>query len=596
MFIEKRKQGPAVKYYLSHTVRTGTAGTFKKIRTFLGVNLSEEEIKDRLQLAEGRLQQKMRRFQFGATESAPKKSGDRESEKPVSKKLRSFSIQTVQKTALMYNKAFHAKVFTLFASSESEVYTFSKRFSPHYDFCFAFMKNDEGQWFLDIKGIDRVRRWIIRTLRISPQKIFQLYALWQKDWDVYLDLSRKLLSQKLTNLSNKKLYDLFEQFYTQYLLVGSIAYMCDSFMSTGKHDWLEELLKKELERAGIKEELQKTARILTSPVHLSFTLEAEYQLLALAEEISAMYPRLPSLERLKNDTPILYKKLREFENCFYWIQNNYHNVTYLDADYFYEQIEKIGTEAKKSNKNISHLRKEKETELSEIKSKREHTIITLGLSSFVRNLLKTAVLFAKWKDVRKSGVYIGMHHFDHFLDEMARRTNYTKRQLTFCIFPEIKSILQNKGDLTKELAEREKKCFFAVTPRGYFIVGGGKAETYFKIFESQKTEQVIELQGVVASVGYARGRVRIIRKTDEMKDFKEGEILVTNQTTPEFVPIMKKAAAIITEQGGITSHAAIVSREMKKPCIIGTKIATKALLNGEIVEVDARNGIIRRER
>ncbi len=594
MFIEKRKQGPTVKYYLSHTVRTGT---FKKIRTFLGVNLSEEEIKKCLPQAEERLQQKMRRFQFGATESAPKKSGDRESEKPVSKKLRSFSIQTVQKTALMYNKAFHAKVFTLFASSESEVYTFSKRFSPHYDFCFAFMKNDEGQWFLDIKGIDRVRRWIIRTLRISPQKIFQLYTLWQKDWDVYLDLSRKLLSQKLTNLSNKKLYDLFEQFYTQYLLVGSIAYICDSFMSTGESDWLEELLKKELEQTGVKkEEIQKTTRILTSPVHRSFTLEAEYQLLALAEKISTKFHHLPSLQRLKNDAPHLHQRLMEFENRFYWIQNNYHNVTYLDADYFYEQIEKIITEAKNSNKSISYLRKEKEAELNDIKIQRDRCINSLGLSSFAKHLLETAVLFAKWKDVRKSGVYIGMHHFDRFLDEIARRTGSTKRQLTFCVFPELKNILQNKSDMTKELAEREKKCFFAVTPKGYFIAGGNKAEAYFKIFESQKTEQVVELRGVVASVGYARGRVRIIQKTGEMKDFKEGEILVTNQTTPEFVPIMKKAAAIITEQGGITSHAAIVSREMKKPCIIGTKIATKALLNGEIVEVDARNGIIRRER
>ncbi len=64
-------------------------------------------------------------------------------------------------------------------------------------------------------------------------------------------------------------------------------------------------------------------------------------------------------------------------------------------------------------------------------------------------------------------------------------------------------------------------------------------------------------------------------------------------TTPDFIPAMKKASAIITDEGGITCHAAIVSRELKKPCIIGTTNATKILRNGDSVEVDANNGIVK---
>ena len=78
-----------------------------------------------------------------------------------------------------------------------------------------------------------------------------------------------------------------------------------------------------------------------------------------------------------------------------------------------------------------------------------------------------------------------------------------------------------------------------------------------------------------------------------MKSFRAGEILVANNTTPEFTPIMKKAAAIITEQGGITSHAAIVSRELGIPCVIGTRIATKVLKDGDRVEVDANCGLVK---
>ncbi|MEY2664432.1 MAG: hypothetical protein RIT04_240, partial [Candidatus Parcubacteria bacterium] len=75
--------------------------------------------------------------------------------------------------------------------------------------------------------------------------------------------------------------------------------------------------------------------------------------------------------------------------------------------------------------------------------------------------------------------------------------------------------------------------------------------------------------------------------------FEDGSVLVTSMTRPEFVPLMKKAIAIVTDEGGITCHAAIVSRELKKPCIIGTKVATQVLKDGDMVEVDANSGIVR---
>ena len=79
----------------------------------------------------------------------------------------------------------------------------------------------------------------------------------------------------------------------------------------------------------------------------------------------------------------------------------------------------------------------------------------------------------------------------------------------------------------------------------------------------------------------------------ESASFQDGSVLVTGMTRPEFVPLMKRASAIITDEGGITCHAAIVSRELKKPCIIGTKIATQVLKDGDLVEVDADNGVVR---
>ncbi|MDB5189763.1 MAG: PEP-utilizing enzyme mobile domain protein [Parcubacteria group bacterium] len=104
---------------------------------------------------------------------------------------------------------------------------------------------------------------------------------------------------------------------------------------------------------------------------------------------------------------------------------------------------------------------------------------------------------------------------------------------------------------------------------------------------------VTSLKGETASSGFVRGIVRIIIKQQDFDTFKEGEVLVAAMTRPEFVPLMKKAAAIVTDEGGITSHAAIVSRELGKPCVIGTRVATQILHDGDEVEVDADNGIIR---
>ena len=78
-----------------------------------------------------------------------------------------------------------------------------------------------------------------------------------------------------------------------------------------------------------------------------------------------------------------------------------------------------------------------------------------------------------------------------------------------------------------------------------------------------------------------------------MNDFIKGEVLVSYVTIPAFLPIIKKAIALVTDEGGITCHAAIISRELKKPCIIGTKNATKIFKNGDFVCVNANKGIVR---
>jgi len=100
------------------------------------------------------------------------------------------------------------------------------------------------------------------------------------------------------------------------------------------------------------------------------------------------------------------------------------------------------------------------------------------------------------------------------------------------------------------------------------------------------------LTGTSASPGIGTGRVKILKSPKEISRVKDGDVLVTVMTSPDYVPAMKKASAIITDEGGMTSHAAIVSRELGIPCIVGAKVATEKLLENQLVTVDGGKGVI----
>lgn len=102
----------------------------------------------------------------------------------------------------------------------------------------------------------------------------------------------------------------------------------------------------------------------------------------------------------------------------------------------------------------------------------------------------------------------------------------------------------------------------------------------------------IRLQGVSASPGIAYGPVQVLKSPKEIGKLQTGEVLVAEMTNPDYVPAMKKAVAIVTDKGGKTSHAAIVSRELGIPCVVGTEKATRILKNDEIITVDGANGKI----
>ncbi|MEK6901362.1 MAG: PEP-utilizing enzyme, partial [Nanoarchaeota archaeon] len=176
---------------------------------------------------------------------------------------------------------------------------------------------------------------------------------------------------------------------------------------------------------------------------------------------------------------------------------------------------------------------------------------------------------------------------------------YTVEQLKYLLYPELVAYVQHHTPLPspEELEQRMKWLYVCQCPeRNMEYHSGEQAEEIINKKQllrfTDNVENITQLKGQSAQRGHAVGKVRIVRARQDMEQFSPGEILVSPMTDPSYLPIMKKAAAFITNEGGTLCHAAIVARELKKPCVIGTKIATHALMDGDIVEVDGDKGIV----
>ncbi|MEM3521893.1 MAG: phosphoenolpyruvate synthase [Candidatus Bathyarchaeia archaeon] len=178
-----------------------------------------------------------------------------------------------------------------------------------------------------------------------------------------------------------------------------------------------------------------------------------------------------------------------------------------------------------------------------------------------------------------------------------------EKQNTPSLTDEEVKYLAQLGKRIEEHYGRAQDIEFAIDsdltfPKNIFIVQS-RPETVWSLKTPKKVEEVKLvserkpiIKGLPASPGIHAGVARVIKTIEEAKIMKENDILVTKMTNPDWVPYMKIAGSIVTDEGGMTCHAAIVSRELGIPCIVGTKEATKTMVSGKEYTVDAKSGIV----
>jgi phosphohistidine swiveling domain-containing protein len=202
--------------------------------------------------------------------------------------------------------------------------------------------------------------------------------------------------------------------------------------------------------------------------------------------------------------------------------------------------------------------------------------------------------FVFFRTYRTEKSYEALFYMEKFLAKLESEFNLTKHDLSYYSFKEIEQLLTNSLYLEPSLLNDRKYGYAILLHDSQISIKTGKELEQLIVsrnFKKHRHKKVAH--GMVVSRGHAQGLVKIVMDASVQDIVEDGDILVAPMTTPDYLPALRKAAAFVTDEGGMTCHAAIVAREMKKPCIIGTKNATEVFNNGDIVEVDAISGTVK---
>lgn len=440
---------------------------------------------------------------------------------------------------------------------------------PAYRYVCTYYSGAELDWMTLKSDIREIGEAILSLHRQNPSYFLRLYQEWREKFKKLQDAFYSAHEESFSLLSDDALIAKLRAYETLCKKEIPFPAFLDDYAYTEKE--FHRLLAAYKQTTGAREEVTELFSTLAAPVDESFLTEAENELRDIAHA-------------QKEDGEDAEERIEEHRKKFSYIQSGYAGYREYSTQDIRARIAELISEGDFSRVCTAQENREKKAAL-------------LAAQAFPPNivqLVSLTELFIKWQDDRKMFTLMHVVMDAAFSREVAQRTSISLELLAYASFPELITGFE-KGFDRARLQGRKREPFLWVYENGEVALE--VAGPFGKALVEKNREKVDhgagEIRGVAASLGKASGRVRIIRNIRDSEKLVEGEILVIAMTRPEHTPAMKKAAAIVTDDGGVICHAAIVARELKTPCIVGTKIATQVLHDGDLVEVDADRGVVR---
>lgn len=424
-----------------------------------------------------------------------------------------------------------------------------KLWNASYDLGISF-KNGSATVFEGLDSKKKLER-IILNKHLRDKKILKKHLeKGEKTMKVLLETSRKLRKSRL-NVSNKELY--------KFLVLYKKSF----------HKFAPYLFTVFPIETVLTEQLEKEVRLNEGHFRILTTVQKDSEFYLEQKDLLEI-----ALDKLSGKN--LGLALESHVNLF-----GYMGLTndFRSSPWDKKHFEKNMLEFKTPQEDLKKLVSTREKELTTYKS-------------FIKTLPKKTVKIAEllqdymwFRNKRISVLKVAQYNLRSLFLEICRRFGLSFDDLIWYKVDEIEDLLKNNKKVKIALRKKQFRIELIDGKIRYFDKELGRKSADSKI---------VELKGMIASVGQAAGIARILSSSKEIEKVKEGDILVTAMTTPDFVTAMRRSAAIVTDEGGILCHAAIVSREFGIPCIVGTQIATQVLKDGDRVLVDAEKGVVRK--
>jgi len=458
----------------------------------------------------------------------------------------------------------------------------------------AYFDKYETSNFIDI-ALDRIIN--------QTNKIDKLHRYTIEKVRVYFGILRRFNQIDFAKSTAKELKGYYDEIFKYQPCCHGLSVWTTWFVDSDGEDltnYLINYVKNQIEKYKFKDNFAEIFPLLTTPTKDTLAqIETKESLkilqsinknliakkLFLSKNISIIEEGLDKLDsKLRNKIINHYKKWR-------WMPYGYLGPEY-DLDYYLEIWSSLLRQKVNINRELNQLSKiHQENKILQNKFFKK-----FNFDSQHKAIFKVAQQIVWLKAYRKDAMFYSCCILEKIQKEIAKRFDLSFNQARYLTKEETHALLAGKNISIDQINQRLKFFIFYLNNSKINLLVGKKAKAFLtkQRFEKIKIVDVQELLGTCACIGKAKGVVRLIDVPEEMYKMNKGDIMVSHTTFPSLVPAMKKASAIITDDGGLTCHAAIVARELKKPCIVGVKIATQVLKDGDLVEVDATRGLIKK--
>lgn len=455
--------------------------------------------------------------------------------------------------------------------------------------------------YVPVPVIDAVCHWIKDKIITEPawaEKIHQECELFNRRYFAY---AKKIAGLDYGKMKSVEIFKKYEKLTAWQVKSHSHAISTTWFVDSNGEDFSNYLrwrLSDYLKGHGLDDKNKVIGYfiILTTPYRPSFTRQEQIEFLYLLKAVLAD-PKAVAIIKKFSDKEIMNKlsvrlqnKISAHYQKWCWTPYGYIGPAYSLYHYLEELKNQIDVAS------VAKLIVEEEARSAKIKEQIDDLEKKLSLPPDLCRLFAIAREIIWLKDFRKYILYHGHYVLDIINSEFARRLNLSLRQVNHIPSSKFKAAVLNNQVDENELNERIRFSVIWSDEKRQRYYYGAQARAQIDALEIEPTipRAGEGLVGTCACPGKARGLVKIVYNVADVPKVKSGDIMIARTTFPAYLPAMKKAAAIVTEDGGITCHAAIVSREFKIPCVVGAKQALSYFQNGDKAEVDAIAGIVKK--